>query len=81
MNTEQQEKYAHLIHLDAFAPGNDFRAPVMRRRVHCQLCSWSRTWMRGQGKSNNALAVTSRLRGYGMKHVRESHPEELEPGE
>lgn len=81
MNVNQQRMYRGLYELTAKRLGNWHgargKAPVIFRTVRCALCDWSHEWRAGPTGTNNALAVTARLRGYVQAHIREEHPEAL----
>lgn len=64
MNTRQRELYG-----ETFCEwGSD-----TKRFVGCNHCDWVVALRRG-----NALAVTARLRGLAMRHVKGQHPEIVE---
>lgn len=48
------------------------------RRRRCALCGYSVQHRSGRGSGRNALASAAQLTGEVAKHLRETHPDELE---
>lgn len=73
MNEKQRAKYGP--HFTIVTDGNERHAEVSR--ASCHYCGFGRTARRGPG--TNARAIAMRLFGVLAKHLRETHPDKLQP--